>query len=424
MTRAYIPAIKSSLQQATQRVIVLISIAVALLCTGASATAAGFNCAKAKTGTEKLICSDRELGELDTRLATVYAKTQSSSGDFDATVAAERHWIKTVRDKCGTIDCLKGAYRVRIKQLARAFVSFDCEQAKTKVEVLICADDGLQQGDMQLAQTYRALKGVSAQQKVLVADQTRWLDEVRDRCEDVTCLQSTVSQRTDALRQQWTDRLESTRKKIGYTKHSFYSDMMLWPNDPRRTILVFATQASARQDIDSNAQQDEDFEIDLYVIDSTSHKILQHGTDSVSSDAIALSGLSLDTSNFATRLGAPVFGIATSHWHYGCAGYSSSSIRLYTATGKEIKVILSDIALASSGGMCQTDCEYQSSQRDLQFTGPAGQRYPSLVIHELRKEAESDPKGPADNCKTKITKKEYKLQFDGVQYPVPQGLDY
>jgi uncharacterized protein len=409
---------------AIRRAMALFYIVGTLLCVGAPATAASFNCEKAKTNIEKLICADGELGELDAALAKVYGKARISSGDSDAVDAVERDWLKTVRDKCSSVDCLKSAYHARIKQLARNFVSFDCERAKTKIELLICGDDRLQYADMQLAQAYRTLKGASNQQEKLIADQKRWLEQVRDKCDETNCLLSTIKQRTDVLRQQWSDLIESTSKKIGYAKHAFYSDMMIWPNDASRTILIFATQASATQDTDSGPKQDEDFDVDLYVIDSASHKILQHGTDSIASDAIELTGLGLDRTDYAARLSAPVFGITTSLHHYGCAGYSKNSLHLYAASGKGVKGILPEIATNMSAGMCQTDCEYRSSWRDLQFTGPAGQRFPDLLIRERHKEAEDDPKGPKGACKTTYSRKEYKLHFDGVQYPVPQGLDY
>ena len=422
MTRALSPSSAAKLRHVARHVMALFCIAGALLCSGVPVSAAGFNCAKAKTDTEKLICADGELGKLDATLTKLYAKTLISSGDPDAIASVERDWLKTERNKCGTTDCLKLAYHARIKQLARNFVSFDCEQAKTKVELLICGNDSLQYSDMQLAQAYLTLKDAPGQQKKLVADQKRWLEQVRDKCDDTHCLLSAINQRTDALRQQWADQIESTREKIGYAKHAFYSDMRIWPNDARRTIVIFATQASATQNADEGPKQDEDFEIDLYVIDSTTHKILQHGIDSITSDAIELTGLGLNSIDYAARLGAPVFGIGISRYHYGCAGYSGESIRLYEASGKSIKGILPEIETSMSAGMCQTDCEYHSSRRDLQFTGQAGKRYPDLLIHESNKEAEDDPKGPKGACKTTYSQKEYKLHFDGVQYPVPQGF--
>ena len=332
--------------------------------------------------------------------------------------------MKSVRDKCGTADCLKSAYHARIRELARKFVSFDCEKATTKAEQLICLDDNLQYADMQLAQAYDLLKGAYSKPEKLVADQRRWLEQVRGKCDDASCLQSAIGERTTALQQQFADLIDSTSKKIGYGKHAFYSDMMTWPKDASRTIVMFATQASATGDADTAPNQDEDFIVDLYVIDSASHKVLQHGADSVTSDAIELDGLSLDRTDYASRLNAPVFGVATSHSHRGCAGYSGDAIHLYAASGKSVKSVLAGIETSANTGMCQTDCEYGSTRRELQFASPVGHAYPDLIIREKHREAADNPKGPKGACIISSTQKEYKLHFDGVQYPVPEGWEY
>ena len=424
VTRNLVSASHSKLRYTVRRAIAFFFIAGTTLCFSALAAATSFNCAKAKTNIEKLICADTELGELDTALAKLFSKTITSSGDPDEIAAAEREWLKTVRNKCSTSDCLKSAYHARIKQLARNFVSFDCDQAKTKTEVLICDNDDLQYSDMQLAQEYRALENSLGPQKKLLADQKLWLEKVRDKCDDKNCLLSTINDRIAVLQQQRKDLIKSTGEKIGYTKHAFYSDMEIWPNDTHRTIVMFATQASATQDTDEGPKQDENFDIDLYVIDSTTHKILQHGSDTISSDAIALVYLGLSRIDYAAPLGAPVFGIGINHEHIGCAGYSGESIRLYEASGRNIKEILPEVTTYSSAGMCQTDCDVRSTRRDLQFTHHNTQRYPDILIHESNKVIEDDPKGSKGTCKTTYSKREYKLHFNGVQYPVPDGLGF
>lgn len=425
MTRALSSALAIRFRHYAQHLITLFCFFGTLLYSGIPASAASFNCAKAKTDIEKMICADGELSKLDATLSKLYSKTLISSGDTDEITKAERNWLKNVRNTCGTTECLNSTYHARIKQLARNFVSFDCEQAKTKVELLICGDDGLQYADMQLAQANHVLKNAPVRQKGLVADQKSWLKNVRDKCNDKTCLLQAMSSRTKVLQQQWDEVINNLKNEIGYTKHAFYSDMLTWPNDAHRVIALFATQASAKQgSTDDGPQQDEDFIVDLFVVDSANHKILQHGTDSITSDAIELTTIALDGTDYAAQLNAPVFGIVMSHEHHGCAGYSGTSMRLYEASGKNIKEILPEIETSASNGMCGTDCEYSSRQRDLKFIGQAHTRYPGLLIQERDKEAEENPKGPPGACKTKYSQKEYKLHFDGVKYPVPEGFEY
>lgn len=74
-----------------------------------------FDCAKAASEAEKLVCGDAELAALDRQLSERYA--QSSKKD----PATERGWIKG-RDDCWKEEdarsCVRDAYRTRLVELA------------------------------------------------------------------------------------------------------------------------------------------------------------------------------------------------------------------------------------------------------------------------------------------------------------------
>jgi len=78
-----------------------------------SAEAASFDCNKASTSIEKLICADSRLGELDSRLAAVYKKAVSENPGLRD---SQRQWI-TQRNSCGDTTCLADAYKKRIDEL-------------------------------------------------------------------------------------------------------------------------------------------------------------------------------------------------------------------------------------------------------------------------------------------------------------------
>ena len=78
--------------------------------------ATSFDCKKAQSPVEKLICSDPKISSLDEKLARDYKSAiQSRSGT--QLIAGQRKWIIEVRDKCLTSDCLINAYVVRDKWL-------------------------------------------------------------------------------------------------------------------------------------------------------------------------------------------------------------------------------------------------------------------------------------------------------------------
>ena len=387
--------------------------------------AAGFDCGRAKTDIEKLICSDKELAELDALLANSYKEARLSGRDDPAKIASdERLWLKNIRDKCTTAACLRPAYKERIKVLDGAVASFDCSMANSKTEYMICSDDVLRKGDRSVAWAYRSLKESSGEPNKIIAEQKEWLLEVRDKCTNIQCMSAAFDARKAELDKQREDLVALTRKKIGYTKHDFFSDMALWPNDASRTIVIYATQASANGDADRYPQQDENFILDIYVLDSVTRKILQHAVDSISSDAIEFQGMNIDKTDYGALLGVQAFGINTSHGHRGCAGYESNSMRLYAVRGKTMHVVLPEIAIRSSRGMCQTECESGTTQRDLEFSSRKGKSYPDVIIREKKTETGENPDAQKKACETSVLRHTYTLRFNGTQYVVPQELEY
>ena len=74
-----------------------------------------FDCARAGSAAEKLVCGDAELAALDRQLAARYAQAT------DADPAVQRGWVKE-RDACWKADdlrlCVLEAYRTRLVELA------------------------------------------------------------------------------------------------------------------------------------------------------------------------------------------------------------------------------------------------------------------------------------------------------------------
>lgn len=101
-------------------------LAVPLL--SAQAASPSFNCAKAKSWSEKTICSDDTLAKLDQEMADVYKQALDAQLDADERknmLAEQRGFIKG-RDDCAKakttnavtpLDCLRDVYRIRISEL-------------------------------------------------------------------------------------------------------------------------------------------------------------------------------------------------------------------------------------------------------------------------------------------------------------------
>jgi uncharacterized protein len=90
-----------------------------LLCafTAPVVNAASFDCAKAVSPVERMICSDRLLSRLDDALAENYRNMLSA--DFGGSKAdlrgSQREWLAQ-RNKCKDSACLVGLYRLRVDE--------------------------------------------------------------------------------------------------------------------------------------------------------------------------------------------------------------------------------------------------------------------------------------------------------------------
>lgn len=79
--------------------------------------AASFDCGKAASRIEKLICGDDVLSKLDEGLANAYQGSLSQIETKQKVVNEQRRWLKETRSACLDTECLKKLYRSRIASL-------------------------------------------------------------------------------------------------------------------------------------------------------------------------------------------------------------------------------------------------------------------------------------------------------------------
>jgi uncharacterized protein len=96
------------------------TVAIALLLSGVASTASAqsFDCQKAQTPIEKMICADAGLRELDEYLGRYYAAGRAElEGAASCLQADQAQWLKSARNACSTTACLKTAYLNRLGEL-------------------------------------------------------------------------------------------------------------------------------------------------------------------------------------------------------------------------------------------------------------------------------------------------------------------
>jgi len=98
--------------------VVRLLLAVLIMATPRVAIGASFNCAKASTSVEKIICASKTLSRLDEQLAKVYESVLSLSDHPDVIKSHQQAWLRTIRDTCQDKPCIQNAYEHRLAQLA------------------------------------------------------------------------------------------------------------------------------------------------------------------------------------------------------------------------------------------------------------------------------------------------------------------
>ncbi len=85
-----------------------------------SAEAQSFNCSRASTADEVLICQDATLSRLDERMAGMYSRLRNRlvGHGREGLMDGQAEWLRS-RHACGRdAGCIEDAYRRRIRELS------------------------------------------------------------------------------------------------------------------------------------------------------------------------------------------------------------------------------------------------------------------------------------------------------------------
>jgi len=85
--------------------------------TGAESKGPSFDCMKASTTQEHLICNDQGLARQDLELSLAYSAKMRSSSNPTSIKTEQGNWLRNVRNKCSDRQCLEEAYQQRTQQL-------------------------------------------------------------------------------------------------------------------------------------------------------------------------------------------------------------------------------------------------------------------------------------------------------------------
>ena len=81
------------------------------------AMAASFDCAKATSAQEKLICGTADLSQLDERGAALYAAASAATSDSNLVKTWQRDWLRSSRNACTDAECLRRVMSLHNREL-------------------------------------------------------------------------------------------------------------------------------------------------------------------------------------------------------------------------------------------------------------------------------------------------------------------
>lgn len=95
-------------------------LALGLMALAPHGFAAGFDCGKASSSVEKMICANPSVSAQDDTLSRLYkwVLEEAPAANKPNITAAQKSWIAQKRNTCTAADCLSSAYDARIQELA------------------------------------------------------------------------------------------------------------------------------------------------------------------------------------------------------------------------------------------------------------------------------------------------------------------
>ncbi len=130
----------------------------AFLLWGGTAQAASFDCKKAASRIEHLICDDPDLNSFDSQLEGAYRGALDRAASPASVKGKQLTWLKQ-RDACADAECMSNAYQRQIKLLAA--ISDEpalCKGAMATPEMNACQAEYSRRADRELARYVAAAR--------------------------------------------------------------------------------------------------------------------------------------------------------------------------------------------------------------------------------------------------------------------------
>lgn len=203
-----------------------------------------------------------------------------------------------------------------------------------------------------------------------------------------------------------------------------FTDCKVWRADPAKTIVAVAALQKLSASGQPSTFDHGVYGLSVFVVTTGDGEILHRFVESdwLTSDAISLSGISIDTVRYRLANDVTAFGVRTTRSNPGA---EVTTLDLYVAGAGNLTRVLKGLNVVShfSESRHDHDCYHASeTDRTVAIAKSNTRGYADLVIRE--KNVVTEPKRSRGECTMKETRfaGRYLLRFDGNIYPKPKAL--
>lgn len=163
-----------------------------LLLSANVAAAQSFDCSKAATRTEKMICADPAVAMLDAQLSEQYKRLLPALKTPNGAIAVQRRWLAEKRNAAATPAALKKLYEDRLGDVKLALECATGDANWTTLQLNDCAFIAFESSEAELGEVYRKLlaspdaEPAKEAAAALKASQDAWLKFRDAECERFT----------------------------------------------------------------------------------------------------------------------------------------------------------------------------------------------------------------------------------------------
>lgn len=203
--------------------IAVVFFAVLAVWSVSKTNAASFDCTKATTKIEKMICANSLISGLDEDLAKAYTEAMANSSNPSYLKEGQRKWLSG-RNRCLDEGCLQEKYQQRLSELRQNVPSYeiiypadvsefdvDCNKTESVAEKLICKQIGSPEEQEWMMEHHKKILLPDLQWTLMRSQdkeqqlelQREWQKEVLDSCPDARCCLNAYRERRMELRAMW-----------------------------------------------------------------------------------------------------------------------------------------------------------------------------------------------------------------------------